>query len=870
MTTTAALGEHARRPAENSATAHRVVDRERAALREVVAIVVSTREAERDIESSYEAVCDAAREEHDGVASEADERARIASAAAVDLSEQGAFAATQGCTRGIEAARAKAAAEIEAAEDRASRAREAAERTGADAKWLAATVHDTDSDQNRQHREQRERELSPLRARVDSLRAEANALLTQRRLAVPGRVSLQAQAGSPAELLAQATECLGRMRSRPGLTSWGWVIAGALAAAAGTGVASAGAFAWRLTPWSLVGAGLAGAVAGAALWRIRVRNRARLVGLHGRTLGLLDHVDQALGRVRASADAEFERRQREVSARHARDISEIEASLRRTLASLDAELQRARERWEREARESVQAFEAAKREGLERAERERVAGLRSANEERDAARRHAQARMADRLAEAARARDSAWRTIEAGWASGIDSWRRRVEECNAAVCPLPGWDRLVSGGWTPGHAAAAVVRLGSIAVDLARTPGGLPRDTRFSLEEPREFLLPVVLEVPERGSLLLEVGPDAHDVGIAALKSTVARLLASLAPGKARFLFIDPVGLGRTFAGFMHLADDEPSLIGDRAWTEPRHIEQRLGEIAEHLEGVIQKCLRNEFATIEEYNAQAGELAEPYRFVVIADYPAAFTETAARRLRSIVESGPRCGVHTLIMVDPRQGAPEALSLADLARRSLTLRAAPGGAGWAWNDPDFAPWPLTLDPAPTEEAVTGLMRIVGPVARAAKRVRTPFELIAPSAESMWRESTAHEVRTPLGRCGAVRLQEMALGAGTTQHALVAGRTGSGKSTLLHVLITCAAMRHSPDELELYLVDFKKGVEFKPYAEHALPHARVIAIESDREFGVSVLERLDAELEERGRRFRALGRSGHRRRAPGGAG
>ena len=55
----------------------------------------------------------------------------------------------------------------------------------------------------------------------------------------------------------------------------------------------------------------------------------------------------------------------------------------------------------------------------------------------------------------------------------------------------------------------------------------------------------------------------------------------------------------------------------------------------------------------------------------------------------------------------------------------------------------------------------------------------------------------------------------------------------------MLITNLALRYSPDEVELYLVDFKKGVEFKAYARAGLPHARVVAIESEREFGLSVL-------------------------------
>ena len=116
-----------------------------------------------------------------------------------------------------------------------------------------------------------------------------------------------------------------------------------------------------------------------------------------------------------------------------------------------------------------------------------------------------------------------------------------------------------------------------------------------------------------------------------------------------RFTIIDPVGLGQNFAGFMHLADHDEALVGGRIWTEPEQIEQRLADLTEHMETVIQKYLRNEFETIDEYNAQAGELAEPYRFLVIADFPIGFEGDALRAAqRASPASGARCGVYTLI------------------------------------------------------------------------------------------------------------------------------------------------------------------------------------------------------------------------------
>ena len=123
--------------------------------------------------------------------------------------------------------------------------------------------------------------------------------------------------------------------------------------------------------------------------------------------------------------------------------------------------------------------------------------------------------------------------------------------------------------------------------------------------------------------------------------------------------------------------------------------------------------------------------------------------------------------------------------------------------------------------------------------------------------MWKSETTTELRVPIGRTGATKLQYLAIGKGTRQHALFAGKTGSGKSTLFHVIITNLALWCSPEQVEFYLIDFKKGVEFKCYAEKRLPHARVVAIESDREFALSVLQRVDEELRRRGDLFRKLG-------------
>ncbi|HUR47861.1 MAG TPA: FtsK/SpoIIIE domain-containing protein, partial [Candidatus Saccharimonadales bacterium] len=290
-------------------------------------------------------------------------------------------------------------------------------------------------------------------------------------------------------------------------------------------------------------------------------------------------------------------------------------------------------------------------------------------------------------------------------------------------------------------------------------------------------------------------------------------------------------------------------------WTQTTQIEQKLADLNEHMEKVIQMYLRNEYKTIAEYNEQAGTIAEKYYFLVVADFPVNFSEIAAKRLMSIATSGARCGVYTLIHWDRRQPVPQDFIPEELRKNSVCITGK--GRDITLTGRFMPGTDLKLDAAPSDETATNFVHKVGISSRDSNRIEVPFAQIAPKENELWSEETTNEMRVAIGRTGATKLQYMEMGKGTRQHALVAGKTGSGKSTLFHVVVTNLALWCSPEQVEFYLIDFKKGVEFKCYASSRLPHAKVVAIESDREFGLSVLQKLDDELKRRGDMFRNMG-------------
>jgi S-DNA-T family DNA segregation ATPase FtsK/SpoIIIE len=501
----------------------------------------------------------------------------------------------------------------------------------------------------------------------------------------------------------------------------------------------------------------------------------------------------------------------------------------------------------------------------------------------DAARTELQDRLRDGLA-----------TIEAPMAATRSAGNQAPQDWES-----PDW-----AAWKPTKAFASAVRFGRLHVDLmkfarasaaakpaapvAPADAGDHRDDAFShmygspggngngsappaeagepagdatapevrLALPPPFDLPATLAFPSRASMLVRADRDGRADAIKVVQMAMARLLVSLPPGRVHFTLLDPVGLGQNFAGFMHLADHDDRLVGGRIWTETEQVDQRMNDLTGHMETIIQKYLRNEFETIDDYNAQAGELAEPYRFLVVCDFPSKFSDESLRRLSSIATSGARCGVYTIVLHDTRQSLPHGSTvLDDLQSHSVTLKQVENR--FVWQDEVFEQFPMSFDPPPSELALTKILDKVGKAAKEAARVEVPFDTIAPKPEQFWTQDSALDVHVPVGRSGATRLQQLRLGRGVAQHVLIAGKTGSGKSTLLNALVTNLAMWYSPDQVEFYLVDFKKGVEFKTYATHNLPHARAIAVESDREFGLSVLQKLDAELTRRGELFRAAG-------------
>ena len=84
--------------------------------------------------------------------------------------------------------------------------------------------------------------------------------------------------------------------------------------------------------------------------------------------------------------------------------------------------------------------------------------------------------------------------------------------------------------------------------------------------------------------------------------------------------------------------------------------------------------------------------------------------------------------------------------------------------------------------------------------------------------------------------------------TNFSTFICGSSRAGKSTLLHVILTELFNKMHPDDIEIWLIDFKM-TEFSRYIKHLAPHIRYLILDESPELVYDVIDKLTDILEKR---------------------
>jgi hypothetical protein len=357
---------------------------------------------------------------------------------------------------------------------------------------------------------------------------------------------------------------------------------------------------------------------------------------------------------------------------------------------------------------------------------------------------------------------------------------------------------------------------------------------RVGLAEPLEDArFPVV--VPLLGTGHLAINADARDPRAAGLlRCLTLRLFAAHPAGTIRARTVDATGT--VFPSFQALTPVGllSAPVSDRAGLRV--------VLAEAEDWVREPSARYTLVLI------VAALPEPIDGADLARIAALAQVGPAARLHLIVAGWPSPPLTTEATQPP---LPQATQIS--LRHPHALVGDPPGAAFGSNHALNAP--IHLDGDPSAE-------LIGTVcSQVAARVTTSGSTLAELLpEQPWQESSADGLAAVVGRARdtplTLRLSDL------TPHWLIGGRSGAGKTAFLINVLYGLSTRYGPDELTLYLLDFKEGVSFSEFTPTDrdptwVPHARAVGVESDREYGLAVLRELAAEMTARSTAYKDAG-------------
>jgi hypothetical protein len=333
------------------------------------------------------------------------------------------------------------------------------------------------------------------------------------------------------------------------------------------------------------------------------------------------------------------------------------------------------------------------------------------------------------------------------------------------------------------------------------------------------------------------------------------RLLSALPPGRLEMTLIDPLKLGQSAEPFLPLLKVEQLVPQQRVLTRSNEIEDALDKLTDEVEELIQHRFNDKASNWSDYNANHADNPLRYKVVLLFDVPEQLSDKSLWFLERLCENGPRCGVLPIIAIDGtrvedrRYDKFRAALETSTMRLDALLRCTDAGVESLSIAYQSEQWPQQDS---LEGFISALAERCAAEARFSKSMPDLWANFAKGA------TTIDGFDIPIGWTPAGESVGLTLGATTSEHhALLAGKTGSGKSNLLHVMIHSLCEKYSPGEVDLYLLDYKESTEFTVYANPPLPHARLVATESDPEYGVTVLRHLVDELEKRAIIFKRAG-------------
>ncbi|GAA7690123.1 FtsK/SpoIIIE domain-containing protein [Helicobacter pylori] len=352
-----------------------------------------------------------------------------------------------------------------------------------------------------------------------------------------------------------------------------------------------------------------------------------------------------------------------------------------------------------------------------------------------------------------------------------------------------------------------------------------------------DFCLPKVYPFPPK-SLYIEHEKDGQF-----LREMLMRLLSSAPLVQLEVILVDALSLGSIFNLARRLLNKNNDFIyQQRILTESKEIEEALKHLYEYLKVNLQQKLAG-YKDFAHYNEkEKGRLPLKVLFLSGVD---ALSQNALYYLEKIMRFGSKNGVLSFVNLESEKNNKPA---EDLKRYAEFFKDRASFERLKYLNAE-----VINDHGIQSQHMQDFADKIKAYYEKKKAVKRELKDLQKD-EKFWTESSQFKVSVPMG--WDINHKEVYFEIGGAQnHMLICGRSGSGKSNFLHVLIQNLAFYYAPNEVQLFLLDYKEGVEFNAYTNPTiLEHARLVSVAGSVGFGVSFLSWLCKEMQKRAELFK----------------
>lgn len=378
-------------------------------------------------------------------------------------------------------------------------------------------------------------------------------------------------------------------------------------------------------------------------------------------------------------------------------------------------------------------------------------------------------------------------------------------------------------------------------------------------EKSQSVLLPVEFESSEEFVINIKTVTSKENRCFKGISNLLLNLIKRTKPGNRKFKieFIDAIHFNNSQLKVLRPLED--SAVISKIPQNEEEIDGVLGRIVSTFPDIDETL--QDFDTVKDYNDIQKDDSQKIerKVVVLVGYPNAFSVNAKKYIDRIIYNHHRYGISIILVenigFEEQEKIDKDKKTNKLSKNyynilmpqnsSTTIEQGDGVVvGYRWYEYDYKTHEIPesyieqirLDDDSSNQIVNEYIK------------RFPLDTYYYKDRD---DEARKKIVLPYGVDSEGNVSEVSFEAESFA-AYLMGASGSGKSTLLHTLITGIIRNYHPDDVELWLADFKMA-EFSQYIDPLPPHVKYILLDESRELVFDLVDRLTDEMLKRQKFF-----------------